>query len=37
MSVKVKVMVIPGAPLEGTSPLPIFHRKDAVEMKTVPE
>lgn len=37
MSVKVKVMVIPGAPLEGTSPLPIFHKKDAVEMKTVPE
>ena len=27
MSVKVKVMTIPGAPLEGLNPLPVFHSK----------
>lgn len=27
MSVKIKVMTIPGAPLEGLNPLPTFHRR----------
>lgn len=33
MSVKVQVMSIPGAPLEGENPLPMFHSKQAVTME----
>jgi len=34
MSVKVKMMTIPGAPLEGLNPLPQFHSKKPVTSKT---
>lgn len=37
MTVKMKVMTIPGAPLEGTNPLPMFHNKNLVDMKTAPD
>ena len=30
-------MTIPGAPLEGVNPLPIFHHKGEVEIKAAPE
>lgn len=33
MSVKVQVMTIPGAPLEGVNPLPMFHSKQPVSME----
>lgn len=32
MSIKIKVMTIPGAPLEGTNPLPMFHSKGEVSV-----
>ena len=32
MSVKVKIMTIPGAPLEGCNPLPMFHKKTPTQM-----
>ena len=32
MSVRISVMTIPGAPLEGTSPLPVFHDKSEVNV-----
>ena len=32
MSVKVSIMTIPGAPLEGTNPLPMFHSKEEVSV-----
>jgi len=32
MSVKISVMTIPGAPLEGTNPLPMFHDKSEVNV-----
>lgn len=35
MSVEVKVMTIPGAPLEGLNPLPMFHSKKPVISETV--
>ena len=28
MSVKIQVMTIPGAPLEGLNPLPMFHKRN---------
>ena len=34
MSVKLGVMTIPGAPLEGVNPLPMFHNKKQVKMET---
>ena len=37
MSVKVKIMTIPGAPLEGTNPLPMFHNKNEVNAKAHPD
>lgn len=37
MSVKVKIMTIPGAPLEGTNPLPMFHNKNEVNTKAHPD
>lgn len=35
MSVEINVMTIPGAPLEGTSPLPMFHSKKKVAAQTM--
>lgn len=37
MSVKVQVMTIPGAPLEGVNPLPMFHAKAPVEQSCAPD
>ena len=37
MSISIKIMTIPGAPLEGVNPLPIFHHKGEVEIKAAPE
>ena len=31
MSVKVKIMTIPGAPLEGQNPLPMFHKRKVAQ------
>ena len=37
MAVSVKIMTIPGAPLEGTNPLPKFHNKNEANIKTAPD
>ena len=37
MAVTVKIMTIPGAPLEGTNPLPKFHSKNEADVKTAPD
>lgn len=37
MAVKIQMMTIPGAPLEGTNPLPIFHKKNEVNVKMHPD
>jgi len=37
MAVSIGVMTIPGAPLEGCNPLPMFHKKDEVNMVTPPD
>ena len=34
MSVRIEIMTIPGAPLEGLNPLPMFHKKTPVKMNT---
>jgi len=37
MSVEIRVMTIPGAPLEGLNPLPIFHNKQEINVNTHPD
>ncbi|MDO4740257.1 MAG: DUF5107 domain-containing protein [Eubacteriales bacterium] len=37
MSITVQIMTIPGAPVEGTNPLPIFHNKIEVDFPAAPE
>ena len=37
MAVKIKIMTIPGAPLKGLNPLPMFHNKNFMPYKTAEE
>lgn len=37
MSVRIQVMTIPGAPLEGVNPLPMFHDKNEINIQTSPD
>lgn len=37
MSIKIDILTIPGAPLEGTNPLPMFHSKSEINVSTTPD
>lgn len=37
MSVSIQTMTLPGAPLEGVNPLPMFHDKKEIDFKTAPD